>query len=60
MAMSGALSFKDTGKDIPDTAAGWVRALIKPRGMAEGSAAREGCVDQLMEQKVSTAARACL
>ena len=46
--------------DIPDPAAGWVRALIRPRGMAEGSAAREGRVDQLTEQKVSTAARACL
>ena len=48
------------GKNIPNSAAGWVRALIRPRGMAEGSAAREGHVDQLTEQKVSTAARACL
>ena len=60
MFISGASSFKDMGMNIPDTAVGWVRALIRPRGMAEGSAAREGHVDQLTEQKVRTTARACL
>ena len=58
--ISGASSFKHRGNNVPEPAAGWVRALIRPRGMAEGSAAREGHVDELKEQKVSTAARACL